>query len=184
MHDGFGGRLGTPAGGLKVAAVGNDVGVCQGRDAGEVLVLHLVPGGAELVDDASNVDGIPDQYGIGEQAEAAGLVHHLFVVTGAEAALVGKEQPLGKDMAELAAVELQLDGVAKRLLLDVAQDVQRLHQAPELAQRGGETVGGVRVDQALHDDMSRGQPVLQRRHEANQLIPLLDDEFDIDAAAQ
>ena len=37
---------------------------------------------------------------------------------------------------------------------------------------------------ALHDDMSRGQPVLQRRHEANQLIPLLDDEFDIDAAAQ
>ncbi len=58
------------------------------------------------------MDGVPHQHGVGEQAEAAGLVHHRLVVVGPEAALVGEEQRLGEDVAELAAVELQLDGVA------------------------------------------------------------------------
>ena len=156
----------------------------QRRDAGQILVLHLVSGGTKLVDDAGDVDGVPDQHGIGEQAEAAGLVHHLLVVAGAEAAPVGEEQRFGEDVAELAAVELQLDGVTQRLLLDVAQNVQRLHQPPELSEGAGETVRRVGIGQALHDDMGRGQPVLQRRREAHQLIPLFHDKFDIDAAAQ
>src|SRR5271168_5192059 len=107
-HDGFGGGLGPPAGRLEVAAVGDDVGMRQRRDAGQVLVLHLVSGGTKLVDDAGDVDGVPDQHSIGEQAEAAGLVHHLLVVAGAEAAPVGEEQRLGEGVAEFAAVELQL----------------------------------------------------------------------------
>src|SRR5664279_3569438 len=112
-HDGFGGSLGPPARRLEIAAVGDDVGMCQRRDAGQILVLHRVSGGTKLVDDAGDVDGVPDQHGIGEQAKAAGLVHHLLVVTGAEAAPVGEEQRFGEDVAELAAVELQLDGVTQ-----------------------------------------------------------------------
>src|SRR5271165_4463261 len=142
-HDGLGGRLGAPAGRLEVAAIGNDVGVGQWRDARQFLVCHVVPGGPELIDDAADMDGVPDQHGVGKQAEAAGLVHHLLVVAGAEAAPVGEEQRLREDVAELAAVELQLDGVTQLLLVDVSQDVQRLHQPSELAERAGEAIGRI-----------------------------------------
>jgi hypothetical protein len=65
-HDGLGGGLGPPVGRLEVAAVGNDVGMCQRRDAGQILVLHLVSGGTKLVDDAADVVGVPNQHGIRE----------------------------------------------------------------------------------------------------------------------
>jgi hypothetical protein len=45
----------------------------QWRDAGQILVLHFVSGGTKLIDDAGDVDGVPNQHGIGEQVEATGL---------------------------------------------------------------------------------------------------------------
>jgi hypothetical protein len=62
--------------------------------------------------------------------------------------------------------------------------VQRLHQPPELAQCAGETVRCVGIGQALHDDMGRSQAVLQRCRQAHQLIPLFQDEFEVDESAQ
>jgi hypothetical protein len=56
--------------------------------------------------------------------------------------VVGEEGPSGKDVAELAAVELQLDGLALRLLVNVAQVWDGLGQTPELGQCIGQTVGG------------------------------------------
>lgn len=41
--------------------------------------------------------------------KAARFVYDLLIVAGAEIALVGEEEPLREDMAELTAVELQLD---------------------------------------------------------------------------
>src|SRR5271168_2018563 len=82
-HGGFG--VGTPARRLEVAAIWNDVGVGQRGDPCQILVVDLVSGGTELLDDTGDVDSVPDQHGIGQQAEAAGLVHHLLVVAGAEA---------------------------------------------------------------------------------------------------
>ena len=103
---GSGGGVGAPTGRLEVAAVWNDVGMRQWRGAGQILVLHLVSGGTELIDDASDMDGVPDQHGIGEKAEATGFVHHLLVVAGAEGTPIGEEQGFGEDVAEFAAVEL------------------------------------------------------------------------------
>jgi len=48
----------------EVAAVRGDVGVQQGRDACDILVEHLMAGGAKLVDDALDVPGVPDQHGV------------------------------------------------------------------------------------------------------------------------
>ena len=156
----------------------------QRRDAGEVLVAHRMAGGTELPGDAAHVHGVPDQHGIREQAEAAGLVHDLLVVAGAEVALVGEKDPSGEDVAKLAAVELQLDGLAQLLFVDVAQDMDGLDQAPELGQCTGQTVGGGRVGEALHDHMGRCHPGFQRRDQTYQLIPLLDNDADVDGAAE
>ena len=55
-----------------------------------------------------------------------------------------------------------MNGVTQRFLLDVAQDVQRLHQSPELAQCAGETircVGIARTEKRTHGR----RPSLERR---------------------
>src|SRR5271165_1970119 len=120
--DGLRGYFGPPSGRLEVASIGNDVSMCQGRDPCQVHILHRMPGGPQLIDDVGDVDRVPDQHRVGEKAEAAGLVHHLFVVAGTEAAPIGEEQRFGEGVTELAAVKLELDGVTKRLFLDISQD--------------------------------------------------------------
>jgi hypothetical protein len=68
--------------------------------------------------------------------------------------------------------------------VDVAQNVQRLHQPPELSEGAGKAIRCVGIGQALHDDMGRGQPVLQRCRQAHKLVPLLKNKFDVDAATE
>jgi len=125
----------------------------QRRDPRQVLILHFVPASAELRDDAGDMDRVPDQHGVGQQAEAARLVHDLLVVAGPEVALIGEEQPLGQDVAKLPAVQLQLNGLAQRRLVNVAQDVDGFDQAAERGQRLGEPVGRRGVDQPLQNDV-------------------------------
>jgi hypothetical protein len=93
--------------------------VGERRDPSEVLIADDVSIGPQLGDDAVDVDGVPDQHGVGQQTETAGLVHHLLVVADPEGTLIGEEQPFCEDVAELAAIELELDSPAERLLLDV-----------------------------------------------------------------
>jgi hypothetical protein len=69
-------------------------------------------------------------------------------------------------------------------LVDVAQDMNGFDQTPELGQGVGQAVGGGRVGEALHDNMGRRHPGFQRRDQAYQLIPLLDDDADVDGATK
>ena len=109
--------------GLEIAAVRGDVGIEQQRHVGEILTEHDMAGGAELADIAIDLHGVPDQPRVRQQAEAAGLVHDFLVVAAAERALVGKEQPFREYVAELAAIQVELDLAAERFLMDVVQDV-------------------------------------------------------------
>jgi hypothetical protein len=54
---------------------------------------------------------------------------------------------------------------------------------PHLDTPLGDPVARAGVDHALHDDMRRGKPVLERYGDADELIPLLDDEGEIDRVA-
>jgi hypothetical protein len=65
-HDRFGRGLGAPAAGGETGSSFHDMGVRKRR--------HAIPsGGAELVDDAGDVDSVPHQHGVGEQAEVFDL---------------------------------------------------------------------------------------------------------------
>ncbi len=48
------------------------------RDAGEVVIVDVVAGSAELGDDAGDVDGVPNQDGIGQQAESPSKIMFSF----------------------------------------------------------------------------------------------------------
>ena len=74
--------------------------------------------------------------------------------------------------------------LTQRLLVDVAQDVGGLGQAPQGGERLGDPVGRARIGQALHDDVCCGQAVFERGGDAHELVPLLDDERSIDRIAE
>ena len=78
----------------------------------EVPIGNLVSCGPQLIHDLRNAHRVPDQYGIGKQAEAACLVHDLLGVAGAKLAAVGEEQtPANQFMPGLTTVELKLNTV-------------------------------------------------------------------------
>ena len=54
----------------------------------------------------------------------------------------------------------------------------------QLAQGIGKAVGGGRVGETLHDDIGRSHPGFQRCDETHQLIPLLNDDADVDGASE
>jgi hypothetical protein len=130
------------------------------------------------------VDRVPDEHGIRQEAEATRLVHNFLIVPKAEGALIGEEQPLGERVAELAAVELELNRPAERLLVNVAKDVDGLGEAAKSCERLGDPIGWAGIDKALHDNMRGREPVFERGGDADELIPLLDDDGDIDRVAQ
>lgn len=68
--------------------------------------------------------------------------------------------------------------------MNVAQNLDGLGQPAELAERAGEAIGGRCIDELPHDDMGRRQPVLQRCGQANELIPLLNYEIEVDGVAE
>ena len=92
----------------EVNAVWGDVAALQRPDMNEVLVADRGAGGAQLGDDALDLQGVPQHDGVGQQAEATGLVHDYLEIGGAELALIGEEQPPGQVVAGLAAVKLSL----------------------------------------------------------------------------
>ena len=78
---------------------------------------------------------VPQHGGIGQQAEAACLVHDLLVVADAELAPVGEEQPARERVPGFAAVEQERNRAPHRLVGDVAQDEDRLARAAQDGQR-------------------------------------------------
>jgi hypothetical protein len=156
----------------------------QWRDAREIFIGNSVTVGPQLSDDAVDVDGVPNEHGIGKQAQATRLVHDLLVVASAEGAVIGEEQPLRERVTEFTPVELELDRPPERFLVNIAQDMDGFGQAPERGQGSGDAIGRAGVDDPLQDDMRRRQPVLQRGGDAHELIPLLDDDGGVDGVAQ
>ena len=59
------------AGATESSCRWDDMRVGERRDAGKIVIVDLLPGGAELGADTRHLHGIPDQHGVGEQAEAA-----------------------------------------------------------------------------------------------------------------
>lgn len=118
-----------------VRTVRDDVRERERRDVCEIPIRHDFSRGPELIDDSLHLDRVPDNDGIREKAQAARLVHDLLEVALSEFALVGEEKPSRELVALLAAVELKLDPVPDFVIVDVAENVNRLHDAPERRKR-------------------------------------------------
>jgi len=73
--------------------------------------------------DLSDLHRIPNQHGIGEQAQAACLVHNFVQVARAELAPVGKEQAAAcQIVATLAMAKLELHGILHLFVIKIAKN--------------------------------------------------------------
>ena len=56
------------------------MGIGERGDERDLLIRNGHPGGAELPDDATHVDGVPHQDGVAQESQTTGLVHNFFIV--------------------------------------------------------------------------------------------------------
>ena len=89
----------------------------------------------QAANDLGNMHGVPDQDGIGKQAQATGLVHDLGKIAGTELPLVGEKYMPGYPLAMLPAIELLSYLAPQLFVLNVLEDINRLYQATEFGQR-------------------------------------------------
>lgn len=105
----------------------------QQRDVGEVVIGDGFSLRPKPLDDLGHFDGVPIEDGIGDEAQAGGLVHDFDVVSGRKLALVCKEDPARELLSVLSLVELTLDVLAQLAVGAVAQDVVGLDESPEVS---------------------------------------------------
>jgi len=147
---------------LKVICpVGDDMGITERRHPCQVGVQDLFARSAQALDDLADAHRIPNQDGIGEQAQATRLVHDLVQIAGTELAAIGEEEAAGHQVVPMIpAVQLQLHAPAHFFIVNVAQNVNGLDHPPKSGQGLGEAVRRRTVGQPLDDDVGWRGPVL------------------------
>lgn len=90
------------------------------------------------------------------------------------------EDDAGELVATFAAVELEQDAPAIALVVDEPEEVERLHQPPDLLERAGEPGRAVVGLEHAGEPCRAHDAELQRSREAQQIVPVLDDKLDVD----
>src|SRR2546427_3779172 len=95
---------------------------------GQIVLLHGIPLGAELVQRGLHVDSVPDNDRIGHEVETHRLVGLGFLLFPADHPLVGRKEKIAQRMQGFAFIQLGIDASAIRGVFQVAQDKEGLNQ--------------------------------------------------------
>lgn len=86
----------------------------------------------QIFHDVVDLNGVPVQDGIGNQAQATGFVHDLLVIASRKFTLVGKENPPRQLVPIFALVELELHRLPEFQVSEIAQNILGFDDLPEL----------------------------------------------------
>ena len=151
------------------------------RDPGDVGLTNVPSFAGELVERRLDVDRVPKRDDVEGQAEGAELLLLLLAVDLPDLAPVAVANAPGQAVAELLAVELGQDAASLLLAVDVAEQVQCLHDAAEFGQRARQRCRTVLDLQNAHDGAGLDAAELERPRQAQQIFPVPGDEFGVDA---
>ena len=115
--------------------------VAEGAEAGDVVVADVDAGALGNGQGAVQIQGVPQHHGVQDQPESAELVLLAFPVGVYDFASTAVADVAGEGVAGFASVELDEDGPAVFLAVDVGQQVQGFGDAAELGERGREAAG-------------------------------------------
>ena len=99
--------------------------LAHGRaEVGDVGVIDVEPGAAELLDGLAEEPGVEGGHAVDHQGEAQGLGRLVGELAVAHVAVVGEVDRVTKGVEALALVQLASDPLAEFRLLEVAEDEQ------------------------------------------------------------
>jgi hypothetical protein len=75
----------------EIGAVGQNVFKRQQRDVGEVLIVDFLPLRSQRLHGIADLYSVPIENSLGDQTQAARLIHDINVVTSSELTLVSEE---------------------------------------------------------------------------------------------
>ncbi len=126
----------------------------------------------DLLDRGADVGGVPERDRVEDEAKDAKLLLLPLVVRLADLAPLAMADGADQAVAGLVAVELGQDGSALALVVDVAEQVQGLDHAAELAQGARERGGAVLDLEHAHGGVGMDVPELERAGEPQEVVPM------------
>ena len=136
-----GGAFGQIRGRERVLPVDIDMPSHERAEPGDVFVANRISLSAQLLQRGINVDRVPENNAVQDDAQGAELVFHPFPVSLEQFASATVEYLLGERVPSLLEVAHSLDAAPVGLTVDDRQDVEGLEDAAvggdRLAQGGG-----------------------------------------------
>ena len=154
----------------------------KGGESCDVLRVGVLSLVSQLVHGFLHVDGVPVGDGIEDQSECAQLFFLPLSQGVSDFAAVAMMDSPCQFVALFLPVELDEDAAAERGIVDRVQDVQGLDQAAQMHEGAGACCRAVPGLQDAHDAGGLEMSQFEGSGEPHQIVPVLDDEFDVDGA--
>lgn len=158
--------------------VGKQRNMCQG------FILNYLPLCSQAFNNVIDLDCVPVEDGIGNQAQATGLIHDFLVIPRCKLALIGKENPAWELVAVFALIELKLNRLSQFRIGEIAQDVLSLENTPKIGERLRQPVRRVAIGEPLDNHMCRCCPLLEGNGDSQHFFPLLLNDTEISSFCQ
>src|SRR5262245_15796034 len=94
----------------------------------DIFSTHQMTVRSELINRRGHIHRVPRDHSIGEQIETAGLIGLFLFLLAANRPLVGKEEKFPQGVQCLTFIELRVNTPTIRLILQIAEDEERLNQ--------------------------------------------------------
>ena len=156
----------------------------QRRELGNYPLIECRSAPAHRLDDATQIAAVEQDDGGGDEVKggcAAGLV---FVSTVPETTKAVESHGSGERVLRFALVEFGGDKPAELGILKPAQGEQRALDAPDFAQRGGQTVLLPVSAKFLQDERRCHHPVPERLDYPLNILPVCPDQPGVEAMAE
>lgn len=135
--------------------------VPEGREPGDVARIDGEPLGLNLLDRRADVDGIPEHDDVEDEAERTELLFLVLSAGLADLTTLAMADDPGQAMPVFVAIELGENAAAFALVVDIAEQVQGLDDAAQIAERFREGRGLVFDLQHPHDGVGVDVPELE-----------------------
>lgn len=143
------------------------------------FVRNRLPLCLEALNNVIDLDGVPIEDRVGNQAQAACLIHNLLVITCGELPLIRKKDPSWQLVPVFTLIQLQLYRLSQSWIGNVAQDVLSLENPSKVGECLGKSVSRETVGEPLDNHMRRGGSVLEGNSYPDHFLPLLLNDGEI-----
>lgn len=149
---------------------------------GDVGGVDVDAGAGYFAQGFLHVDGVPVYHSVESEPQRAELLLLALTQRAPDFPTLAQVNAATQTMAQFLPVELNEDSAAERRVVDIVQDVQGFYDPPKLGQSFCEGRRTILDLQHPHDTCSLEVAEFERPCQADQIVPVFDDQADVDCA--